>query len=143
SHELTVQAVLGHAVNTGVEVKALIWACPELFLHYNPKAAEKQLMQVGVTCILDDSAHGVIHHPIESLHQKIVIVDGTHAFIGGIDMLIELNGDYDRWDTHFHHYSSPLRSNEEDRTPHNWHDAHAIIEVPDVRDVEGNFSQHW
>src|SRR6266576_4957895 len=51
SHNLTVQAVLGHAVNKGVKVKALIWACPELFLHYNPKAAEKQLMQVGVTCI--------------------------------------------------------------------------------------------
>ncbi len=132
SHELTVQAVLGHAVNKGVEVKALIWACPELFLHYNPKAAEKQLMQVGVTCILDDSAHGVIHHPIESLHQKIVVVDGTHAFVGGIDMLIELNGDFDRWDTHVHQLFSPLRRSEVHDSPHPWHDAHAVIEGPAV-----------
>ena len=143
THDLTVQAVLGYMVSKGVEVNVLIWACSEMFSHYDPKGAHEQLTQVGVSCILDDSAHGILHHPIESLHQKIAIVDGTHAFVGGIDMLIELNGDYDRWDTHFHHYSSPLRSNEEDRTPHNWHDAHAIIEGPAVGDVERNFRQRW
>ncbi len=143
SHDLTVQAVLGHAVSKGVEVKALIWACPELFSHYNPHVADKQLRQVGVTCILDDSSHGVIHHPIESLHQKIVVVDGTHAFIGGIDMLIELSGDFDRWDDHIHQLFSPLRKNEVDVDPHPWHDAHAIIEGPVVGDVELNFRQRW
>ncbi len=143
THDLTVQAVLGYMVSKGVEVKALIWSSSERFSHCDPKAAHEQLTQVGVSCIVDDSAHGVLHHPIESLHQKIAIVDGTHAFVGGIDMLIELSGDYDRWDTHFHHYSSPLRSNEEDRTPHNWHDAHAIIEGPAVGDVELNFRQRW
>src|SRR6266700_5847603 len=143
SHELTVQAVLGHAVNKGVEVKALIWACPELFLHYNPKAAEKQLMQVGVTCILDDSAHGVIHHPIESLHQKIVVVDGTHAFVGGIDLLIELNGDFDRWDVPSHPFTSPLRRTKEGTSPHPWHDVHTLIEGVAASDVELNFRQRW
>src|SRR6266481_3496316 len=143
SHDLTVQAVLGHAVSKGVEVKALIWACPELFSHYHPKVAEKQLRQVGVTCILDDSSHGVIHHPIESLHQKIVVVDGTHAFVGGIDMLIELSGDFDRWDNHLHQLFSPLRRNDVDESPHPWHDAHAVIEGPAVGDVELNFCQRW
>jgi phosphatidylserine/phosphatidylglycerophosphate/cardiolipin synthase-like enzyme len=143
THDLTVQAVLGHAVSKGVEVKALIWDCPELFLHYHPKAAEKQLRQVGVTCILDDSSHGVIHHPIESLHQKIVVVDGTHAFVGGIDMLIELSGDFDRWDNHIHQLFSPLRRNEVDVNPYPWHDAHAVIEGPAVGDVEHNFRQRW
>ena len=143
SHDLTVQAVLGHAVSKGVEVKALIWACPEWFSHYHPKVAEKQLSEVGVTCILDDSSHGVIHHPIESLHQKIVVVDGNHAFVGGIDMLIELSGDFDRWDDHIHQLFSPLRKNEVDADPHPWHDAHAIIEGPAVGDVELNFRQRW
>jgi phosphatidylserine/phosphatidylglycerophosphate/cardiolipin synthase-like enzyme len=143
THDLTVQAVLGHAVSKGVEVKALIWDCPELFLHYHPKTAEKQLRQVGVTCILDDSSHGVIHHPIESLHQKIVVVDGTHAFVGGIDMLIELNGDFDRWDNHLHQLFSLLRRNDVDVNPYPWHDAHAVIEGPAVGDVEHNFRQRW
>ena len=143
SHALTAQAVLGYLVSKGVEVKVLIWSSNERFSHCDPQAAQDQLTQVGVTCILDDSAKGILHHPIESLHQKMVVVDGTHAFVGGIDMLIELNGDYDRWDTHSHHHSSPLRRNEEERTPHNWHDAHAIIEGPAVGDVERNFRQRW
>ena len=143
THDLTVQAILGYMVSKGVEVNVLIWSSSEWFSHCDPKAAHEQLTQVGVSCILDDSSQGILYHPIESLHQKIAIVDGTHAFVGGIDMLIELNGDYDRWDTHFHHYSSPLRSNEEDQTPHNWHDAHAIIEGPAAGDVELNFRQRW
>ena len=143
SHDLTVQVVLGYAVSKGVEVKALIWACPELFSHYHPKVAEQQLQNVGVTCMLDDSSHGVIHHPIESLHQKIVVVDGTHAFVGGIDMLIELSGDFDRWDTHVHQLFSPLRRNEVVESPYPWHDAHAVIEGPAVGDVEHNFRQRW
>jgi phosphatidylserine/phosphatidylglycerophosphate/cardiolipin synthase-like enzyme len=63
--------------------------------------------------------------------------------VGGIDMLIELSGDYDRWDTHLHLYGSPLRSNADNRSPHNWHDVHALIEGPAVGDVERNFRQRW
>ena len=143
SNDLTVQAVLGYMASRGVQVKVLIWSSSEVFSHCDPQAAQEQLTQVGVSCILDDSAYGLLHRPIESLHQKIAIVDGTHAFVGGIDMLIELSGDYDRWDTHSHHYSSPLRRNEKERTPHNWHDAHALIEGPAAGDVEQNFRQRW
>jgi phosphatidylserine/phosphatidylglycerophosphate/cardiolipin synthase-like enzyme len=143
SHDLTVQAVLGYATSKGVQVNVLIWSSSEVFSHCDPKAAQEHLTQVGVSCILDDSAYGLLHRPIESLHQKIAVVDGTHAFVGGIDMLIEVSGDYDRWDTHLHHYSSPLRGNKDERTPHNWHDAHAIIEGPAVGDVERNFRQRW
>jgi phosphatidylserine/phosphatidylglycerophosphate/cardiolipin synthase-like enzyme len=143
SHDLSAQTVLGYMVNKGIEVKALIWECSNFFSHYNPKAAYQELLDVGVTCILDDSSRGILHHPIESLHQKIAVVDGTHAFVGGIDPLIELNGDFDRWDMPVHLYSSPLRRNMQDHTPHPWHDAHAIIEGPAAGDVEHNFRQRW
>src|SRR5437764_9045519 len=143
THELTLQNVLGYMVSKGVEVRALPWDCSNLFSHYSPETAHEQLTAVGAICILDDSSRGLLHHPVESLHQKITVIDGTHAFVGGIDMLIELNGDYDRWDTHSHHYSSPMRRNQGDRTPHNWHDAHAVIEGPAVGDVELNFRQRW
>jgi len=49
ANDLTVQAVLGYAVSNGVEVKALIWDCPEVFSHYDPKVADKQLRQVART----------------------------------------------------------------------------------------------
>jgi phosphatidylserine/phosphatidylglycerophosphate/cardiolipin synthase-like enzyme len=143
SQELTVQNVLGYAVRKGVEVKVLLWDCSTLFSHYKPGSARDQLVSVGVTCLLDDSSRGLLHHPIESLHQKVTVVDGTHAFVGGIDPLIELSGDFDRWDVPFHHYSSELRRNTTNPLPHSWHDAHAIIEGTAVGDVELNFRQRW
>jgi phosphatidylserine/phosphatidylglycerophosphate/cardiolipin synthase-like enzyme len=143
AHELTVQAVLGYAVRKGVAVDVLLWASSKRFSHCDATAAQEELLRVGVSCVLDDSALGVRHRPIESLHQKIAVVDGTRAFVGGIDMLIELDGDYDRWDTHAHHYSSPWRSSPDGRGPHNWHDAHALIEGPAVGDVERFFRERW
>ncbi len=150
THDLSVLAVLGYAVSKGVEVKVLLWACPPVASHYNPAEAHDQLTQVGVTCVLDDSALDVLQHPVdaighatESLHQKISIVDGTHAFVGGVDPLIEKEGEFDRWDTQGHYYSSPLRQTHEGTSPHPWHDAHSLIEGPAAADVEHNFRQRW
>jgi len=145
THDLTMQAVLGYAVSKGVEVKVLLWEAIQVsgLEHYSPKEAHEELTQVGVTCILDDSARGVLHHPVESLHQKISIVDGTHAFAGGVDPLIELDGDYDRWDTPSHPFATPLRRTKEQASPHPWHDAHSLIEGPVAGDVEHNFRQRW
>lgn len=143
THDLSVQAVLGYAVSKGIEVKVLLWKSRGVFSHYNPQEAYEQLTAVGVTCVLDDSALGIIHHPAESLHQKIAVVDGTHAFVGGIDPLIEEKGEFDRWDNHAHLFSSPLRRTREGTSPHPWHDVHSIIEGPAVSDVEYNFRQRW
>lgn len=142
TQELTLQNVLAHTVRKGVEVKVLLWACPEAFSHYSPKTAHEQLSAVGVECLLDDSASR-LPHPSESLHQKISIVDGQYAFVGGIDPLIELSGDFDRWDTPWHDLISRLRSNPEEAEPHSWHDAHALIEGTAAQDVEFNFYQRW
>src|SRR3989440_3193332 len=145
THILSLQAVLGYAVSKGVEVKVLLWDSLPLpgLSYYKPKEAHEQLIQVGVTCLLDDSARGIVHHPVESLHQKTGIVDGTHAFVGGFDPVIELGGHFDHWDTSAHLFSSPLRCNSEDPNPYPWHDVHAHIEGPAAGDVEHNFCQRW
>lgn len=140
---LSVKNVLGYAVSKGVDVKVLLWDCPPLFSHYNPPDAKAKLEEVGVTCILDDSAHGLVHHPVESLHQKTSIVDGTHAFVGGVDPLIENEGEFDRWDTPMHYFVTPLRKNSKGETPHPWHDVHSLIEGTAAGDVETNFRQRW
>lgn len=142
TQDLTVRNVLAYAVSKRVAVKVLLWACPELFSHYSPKTAHAELTSVGVTCILDDSASR-LPHPSESLHQKISIVDSTYAFVGGIDPLIELSGDFDRWDTPWHAFISPLRANPKNAIPHTWHDAHTLIIGNAARDVEFNFYQRW
>jgi len=76
-------------------------------------------------CALDDSAHlGYCHH------QKVVIVDGQVAFVGGMD-LTTLGGD--RWDTQEHLL----------RQGPNWHDVQVRIEGEAVADVERTFRQRW
>lgn len=140
---LSVENVLAYAVGKGVEVKVLLWKCSNLFSHYTPAETYQQLTKRGITCILDDSAEGILHHPIESLHQKISVVDGMYAFVGGIDPLIEKAGDYDRWDRLEHPFTTPLRSNQQGVTPHPWHDTHMFIEGPATADVETNFRQRW
>lgn len=142
TQELTVQNVLSYAVHKGVDVKVLLWACPEVFSHYSPQEAHKQLTEAGINCILDNSANH-LPHPSESLHQKVGIVDGQYAFVGGIDPLIELNGDFDRWDTPWHSFASRLRANPKDGVPHAWHDTHTMIEGTAALDVEFNFYQRW
>lgn len=143
THDLSLQNVLGYAVSKGVEVKVLLWKSIPLFAHYDQQQAYDELTAVGVTCILDDSAQGILHHPVESLHQKISIVDGKYAFVGGIDLLIEKQGEFDRWDTHSHPFSTPLRQTSKGDTPYPWHDAHSLIEGPAASDVELNFRERW
>lgn len=143
THDLSVQNVLGYAVSKGVEVKVSIWKASPVFAVSDAHTSYEELTQVGVDCMLDDSSFGILHHPVESLHQKISVVDGTRAFVGGVDPLIEKGGEFDRWDTHAHPFHTPLRQTSEHTTPHPWHDAHAIIEGPAASDVELNFRQRW
>lgn len=143
THDLSVEAILGYAVSKGVEVKVLIWKQTPFFTTCNVEESAEQLNAIGVDCQLDDSSFGITHHPIESLHQKITIVDGAVAFVGGVDPLIEKGGEFDRWDIHTHPFNTPLRQNAQGVTPHPWHDAHALIEGPAVADVELNFRQRW
>src|SRR5207302_1954720 len=65
------------------------------------------------------------------------------AFVGGIDLMIDLSGDFDRWDTPSHPFFSPLRCTESSTSHHPWHDIQSIIEGPVVGDVELNFRQRW
>jgi phosphatidylserine/phosphatidylglycerophosphate/cardiolipin synthase-like enzyme len=143
THSLTMQEVLKYVVQKGVDVKVLLWGCPELFAHYSPKAAYDTLSSIGVSCILDPSGQGILNHPAASLHQKIAVIDGITAFVGGLDPLIETGGQFDRWDTHMHEFVTPLRQMENGLTPQPWHDVQALIEGSAARDVEYNFLQRW
>ena len=108
-----------------------------------PSLTCQALREEGVTCFLDNSARGILHHPAESLHQKLAVIDYTGAFVGSIDPMIEKSNDFDRWDTSEHPFSTDLRQTSEGTTPHPWHDVHALIEGPAAADVEYNFRQRW
>jgi len=144
SGELTVRDVLGYAVAHGVRVGVLLWDAYHLGSHLtNDPAKEAHLLaEVGVECLLDDSSRRVTHLT-QSLHQKCAVIDGTLAYVGGIDLTVEETGDYDRWDTHHHPCFNPLRHSVRSPSAHPWHDVHCRIEGPVVADVQMNIVQRW
>jgi phosphatidylserine/phosphatidylglycerophosphate/cardiolipin synthase-like enzyme len=145
TQRLSVKEVLAYAVKRGAQVNVLLWNSLPLpaYSHYYPHSTCRALREVGVTCLLDNSARGILHHLAESLHQKLSVIDSRWALVGGIDPMVEKNHDFDRWDTSDHPFFTELRQTAEGTTPHPWHDVHALIEGPAVADVEYNFRQRW
>ncbi len=155
SNHLTVCDVLGFAASHGVKVGVLLWDALNLGAHLtnNPAHEAKELEAVGVDVLLDDSSRKITHIT-QSLHQKCTVVDGRIAFVGGIDLTCQADGDYDRWDTHQHPCASIERGTDvltlpEDKgiqmsaAEHPWHDVHTVIEGPIVADVLRNIAQRW
>lgn len=141
--ELSVKNILSYAVAKGVAVRVLLWNTYTLPFQPNSKQVQETLEAFGIYCLLDDSHMGLFNHPTLAHHQKTVVVDNSYALIGGIDMMMQNNGEYDRWDTKGHPYHHPLRLGKDGKMPHSWHDVHVLFEGPAVADVEQNFRQRW
>jgi phosphatidylserine/phosphatidylglycerophosphate/cardiolipin synthase-like enzyme len=143
--ELSATNVLSHAVGKGVDVRVLLWdtyALPSQPIP-DPKNVQDVLESLGIRCLLDDSHKGLLNHPLMAHHQKTAVVDSRLAFVGGIDVMVENDGDFDRWDTKGHPYHTQLRLGKDGKMPHSWHDVHTVFEGPAVADVERNFRQRW
>jgi phosphatidylserine/phosphatidylglycerophosphate/cardiolipin synthase-like enzyme len=113
-----------------VSVRVLLWAGSPLPLFKPTRASmasvRKELIRgTRIRCELD--AH---ERPMHCHHEKLVIVDGAVAFVGGID-LTTLGGD--RFDSCEH----PLRS------PLGWHDVATQLRGPIVADVAAHFDARW
>ncbi len=144
ANRLQVRDVLGFAAQRGVKVGVLLWEAPRVGVHITNDPVEQQrlLAEVGVDCLLDNS--GVkLTHLAEALHQKCAVVDGRVAFVGGIDLTYQADGDYDRWDTLYHPAESSERGSAHTASMHPWHDAHMRVEGPVVADVQRNITQRW
>jgi len=114
-----------------IPVRVLLWCGAPAVLQPTKRTVEQaqnlfiEEATGDIQCALDETARlGYCHH------QKVVIVDGQVAFVGGMD-LTTLGGD--RWDTRQH----PLRHGP------NWHDVQVRIEGEAVADVEQTFHQRW
>ena len=113
-----------------VDVRVLLWGGSPLPVFTPDRAAVRRVRDeltrgTRVHCALD-----MHERPMHCHHEKLVIVDGQVAFVGGID-ITSLGGD--RYDTSDH----PMRSRL------GWHDAASRIEGPAVGDVAQHFAARW
>jgi phosphatidylserine/phosphatidylglycerophosphate/cardiolipin synthase-like enzyme len=143
---LRVVDVLGHVASRGVAVRVLLWSPlnPLGMLHITNNAADnqRQLRAVGVDCRLDKNSRSILH-AAQALHQKCGAIDGRLAFIGGVDLTVQCNGDFDRWDTPSHPFEGHSRSSDLGPAPHPWHDTHVLVSGEPAVDVERDIQQRW
>jgi phosphatidylserine/phosphatidylglycerophosphate/cardiolipin synthase-like enzyme len=113
-----------------VAVRVLLWAGAPVRAFTPARAAVRRVREelirgTRVQCALDSH-----ERPMHCHHEKLVIVDGEIAFVGGID-LTSLGGD--RFDTSDH----PMRGRL------GWHDASSCVRGPAVGDVVAHFAARW
>jgi phosphatidylserine/phosphatidylglycerophosphate/cardiolipin synthase-like enzyme len=113
-----------------VDVRVLLWGGSPLPLFTPDRSAVRKVREQltrgsKVRCALD-----MHERPMHCHHEKLVIVDGEVAFVGGID-LTSLGGD--RYDSPDH----PMRSRL------GWHDAASRLSGPAVADVSDHFASRW
>jgi phosphatidylserine/phosphatidylglycerophosphate/cardiolipin synthase-like enzyme len=146
SGQLCVEDVLGFAAQHGVDVRVLLWYPfnPGGLAHIinNPAEQRRLLEKRGVHCRLDKSSRSPFH-VAQALHQKCAVVDGEVAFIGGVDLTVEWDGDFDRWDTPSHPFDADTRATDLGPAPHPWHDVHVLLTGAPAADVERNIRQRW
>lgn len=113
-----------------VDVLVLLWAGAPVPLFTPTRATVRGVRDEltrgsNVRCALDSR-----ERPMHCHHEKLVIVDGEVAFVGGID-LTSLGGD--RFDASQH----PLRDGI------GWHDVATRLKGPAVADVAAHFAARW
>src|SRR5690242_5444740 len=112
----TVRDILARLADR-VDVRVLLWAGPPVPA-FEPtrtmvRAVREQLTAgTRIECVLDSRERTMHCH-----HEKLVIIDDTVAFVGGID-LTSLSGD--RWDSPEHHPRGSL----------GWHDVATELRGP-------------
>jgi phosphatidylserine/phosphatidylglycerophosphate/cardiolipin synthase-like enzyme len=113
-----------------VEVRVLVWAGAPVPVFHPTRSEVRDGIDTltrgtRIRCELDPR-----EHPFHCHHEKLVIVDGEVAFVGGIDMT-----DYagDRYDSSDHPARRRL----------GWHDVGTRLRGPAVLDVHDHFALRW
>ena len=77
-------------------------------------------------------------HPVGgSHHQKVVVIDDSLAFVGGLDLTRE------RWDTSEHAACNPLRRDSDGRPYSPFHDVQAVVDGPAARALGELARMRW
>jgi phosphatidylserine/phosphatidylglycerophosphate/cardiolipin synthase-like enzyme len=125
----TLRALLAET-SRRVEVRVLAWAGAPLPLFHPSRREVREAREQLVRGTSIEYALDARERPLHCHHEKLVIVDGELAFVGGIDLSV-LGGD--RYDSSDHPARGAL----------GWHDASARLRGPAVADVAAHFAVRW
>ncbi len=122
--------LLAEVAGRGVEVRVLLWAGAPVPVFQPRRSTVRKVRRelidgTAIKCALDTR-----ERPMHCHHEKVVVVDGDVAFVGGID-LTTLSGD--RFD-HSRHQA---------REEQGWHDCATRLHGPIVADVAAHFAMRW
>lgn len=129
SSTTTVRDLLADAA-TRVDVRVLVWAGAPAPVTRPTRPEARRALDALTRGTNIRGALDRRNRPLHCHHEKLVIVDGETAFVGGID-LTNLDGDRFDWTPH----------TQADRL--GWHDVAARLVGPSVSDVADHFSMRW
>lgn len=125
----------------------LVDRCPSLhirILRWDTGALKAMLRGGTLPTVLRWKMHERItmqldsHHPVAaSHHQKIVAIDDSIAFCGGIDMTVG------RWDTRAHKDEDPRRTAPDGTPQPPWHDATSAFDGPAALAMADLTRERW
>ena len=119
----------------GLDVYLLRWdfgALKSLFRGKTAFTVAKWAMHPRIHVKLDGH-----HPPAASHHQKIVVIDDSFAFCGGIDMTA------DRWDTRAHMDFDADRKRPDGTVAEPWHDASTALQGPVAAALGEHARSRW
>src|SRR5262249_14535102 len=116
-----------------LKVYVLLWDFAVLYAHERelfPAYSLSWNTPPGISFCKDDAV------PIgSSQHQKLIVIDDSVAFSGGLDVTIR------RWDTSAHELDQPLRRDVYGKTYRPFHDVQAVVEG-DAAQALGDLARH-
>ncbi|HEY0682001.1 MAG TPA: phospholipase D-like domain-containing protein [Steroidobacter sp.] len=126
--------LLGYLVRTrpGLQVHVTRWNYHWFYRDDREPDTREQLEARGVL-FYEDAQHpttGCVHH-------KVVVVDDSIAFVGGIDLT------HNRWDTRDHSSDDPRRRNEDGTSYMPVHDTQLCVSGPVVTDIAAYLRENW
>ncbi len=126
---VTLRDLLAEAAER-VDVRVLVWAGAPLGLFHPSRSESRSALEELTAATPIRGALDSRNRPMHCHHEKLVVIDGRLAFVGGIDLTDRAG---DRFDG-APHDSAPVLG---------WHDLAASLTGPAVADVATHFATRW
>jgi phosphatidylserine/phosphatidylglycerophosphate/cardiolipin synthase-like enzyme len=121
--------------NRELRIYVLAWDWASIYAFDREWRTREKLKKAGLGQL--EFRYDATHPQGASHHDKLVVVDGHTAWVGGIDICEH------RWDRRSHIDSHPLRLDGDGSIYLPYHDVQAVVRGPVVHDLVEHFVERW